>query len=74
MAVPSEQLGPLLAAATAPRPLWREYLALTKPRVVALMLFTVLVGMLLAMYSLMNSSSRAAKEAGWAMALSRIAE
>jgi protoheme IX farnesyltransferase len=48
MAVPSEQLAPLLAAAAAPRPLWREYLALTKPRVVLLMLFTVLVGMLLA--------------------------
>ncbi|HKX39548.1 MAG TPA: heme o synthase [Burkholderiaceae bacterium] len=34
-----------LAAAAAP---WRSYLELTKPRVVALMLFTVLVGMLLA--------------------------
>ena len=29
------------------RPRWHEYLALTKPRVVALMAFTVLVGMLL---------------------------
>ncbi len=29
------------------RPRWREFLELTKPRVVALMLFTVLVGMLL---------------------------
>ncbi len=29
------------------RPLWRAYLELTKPRVVALMVFTVLVGMLL---------------------------
>ena len=27
---------------------WRDFLALTKPRVVALMLFTVVVGMLLA--------------------------
>ena len=46
MAVPSEQLDALLAFGQ--RPLWREYLALTKPRVVLLMLFTVLVGMLLA--------------------------
>lgn len=48
MSVPSQQLAPLLGATSARRPLWREYLALTKPRVVALMLFTVLVGMLLA--------------------------
>ena len=33
-----------LAAAQAP---WRSYLELTKPRVVALMLFTAVVGMLL---------------------------
>ncbi|NCT84347.1 MAG: protoheme IX farnesyltransferase [Comamonadaceae bacterium] len=31
----------------AARPRWRDYLALTKPRVVALMAFTVVVGMLL---------------------------
>ncbi|HSV71619.1 MAG TPA: heme o synthase [Methylibium sp.] len=35
-------------ALPAPRARWRDYLELTKPRVVALMLFTVLVGMLLA--------------------------
>jgi protoheme IX farnesyltransferase len=32
----------------APRARWRDYLELTKPRVVALMVFTVVVGMLLA--------------------------
>lgn len=47
MSVPSREIT-LLAAATGGRPLWREYLVLTKPRVVALMLFTVVVGMLLA--------------------------
>lgn len=47
MSVSSQDLA-VLAAAPARRPLWREYLALTKPRVVALMLFTVVVGMLLA--------------------------
>ena len=47
MSVPSQELA-ALSAAPASRPLWREYLVLTKPRVVALMLFTVLVGMLLA--------------------------
>ena len=35
-------------ALTAARPRWRHYLELAKPRVVALMVFTVLVGMLLA--------------------------
>lgn len=35
-------------ALSAPRPRWRDYLELTKPRVVALMAFTVIVGMLLA--------------------------
>ncbi|HEX2009638.1 MAG TPA: heme o synthase [Roseateles sp.] len=49
MSSPSQQLALLgRAAAPARRALWREYLVLTKPRVVALMLFTVLVGMLLA--------------------------
>ena len=33
---------------TGETPLWREYLELTKPRVVALLVFTALVGMLLA--------------------------
>lgn len=47
MSVPSQEIA-LLAARPSSRPLWREYLVLTKPRVVALMLFTVLVGMLLA--------------------------
>ncbi|WP_349742528.1 heme o synthase [Roseateles cavernae] len=47
MSVPSQEIA-LLAAGPSSRPLWREYLVLTKPRVVALMLFTVLVGMLLA--------------------------
>lgn len=42
-----ERLVPMLAA-RASRPAWREYVALTKPRVVGLMCFTVLVGMLLA--------------------------
>lgn len=37
-----------LAALRSPRPRWRDYLELTKPRVVALMVFTVVVGMLLA--------------------------
>ncbi|WP_028918445.1 heme o synthase [Pseudoxanthomonas sp. J35] len=32
----------------APIPIWREYLELTKPRVVALLVFTALVGMFLA--------------------------
>lgn len=32
----------------ASRPRWREFLALTKPRVVALMVFTAMIGMLLA--------------------------
>jgi protoheme IX farnesyltransferase len=38
----------LPAAAPCVSPAWRDYLALLKPRVVALMLFTVLVGMVLA--------------------------
>lgn len=33
---------------TAPRPIWRDYLELCKPKVVALMLLTSLIGMLLA--------------------------
>ena len=33
---------------SAPLPLWRQYLELTKPRVVALLVFTALVGMFLA--------------------------
>ena len=33
---------------TAERPLWRDYLELTKPRVVALLILTAVVGMLLA--------------------------
>jgi protoheme IX farnesyltransferase len=37
---------PLAIAATA-RPRWKTYVELTKPRVVALMMFTVVVGMLL---------------------------
>lgn len=37
---------PLTLAAA--RPLWRDYLTLTKPRVVALMAFTVIAGMVLA--------------------------
>ncbi len=32
----------------APRPLWQDYLALCKPRIVCLIVFTALVGMLLA--------------------------
>lgn len=36
-----------LTFATRARPAWREYVALAKPRVVALMLITVVVGMLL---------------------------
>jgi protoheme IX farnesyltransferase len=36
-----------LALASTTRPRWRTYLELAKPRVVALMMFTVLVGMLL---------------------------
>ncbi len=47
MSVPSQEIA-LLAARPSSRPLWRECLVLTKPRVVALMLFTVLVGMLVA--------------------------
>jgi protoheme IX farnesyltransferase len=48
MSIPAEQLSQLAAPPQPRRALWREYLVLTKPRVVALMLFTVLVGMLLA--------------------------
>jgi len=47
MSVSAQELA-ALSGTPARRPLWREYLALTKPRVVALMLFTVVVGMLLA--------------------------
>ncbi|WP_369600571.1 heme o synthase [Hahella sp. SMD15-11] len=36
------------AVRTAERPLWRDYLELTKPRVVALLILTAVVGMLLA--------------------------
>jgi protoheme IX farnesyltransferase len=39
---------PDAVAIAAPRPRWRVYLELTKPRVVALMVFTAVVGMLLA--------------------------
>ncbi len=39
---------PAPLALAAPRPRWKTYVELTKPRVVALMMFTVLVGMLLA--------------------------
>jgi heme o synthase len=39
---------PDLVAIAASRPRWRVYLELTKPRVVALMVFTAVVGMLLA--------------------------
>jgi len=38
-------------ALKAARPAWRHYLALGKPRVVALMVFTVIVGMLLATHA-----------------------
>lgn len=38
------------------RPLWKEYLELTKPRVVALMILTVIVGMLLAQHQLATFS------------------
>lgn len=51
MSTPSQELTLMRGrsgAMPARRALWREYLVLTKPRVVALMLFTVLVGMLLA--------------------------
>lgn len=49
MSVPSHEIAALAAAVHSPsRALWREYLALCKPRVVALMVFTVVVGMLLA--------------------------
>lgn len=49
MSVPSHEIAALAAAVHSPsRALWREYLALCKPRVVALMVFTVIVGMLLA--------------------------
>jgi protoheme IX farnesyltransferase len=41
MSIPQETLA-------SPRPLWRDYLELCKPKVVALMLLTSLIGMLLA--------------------------
>ncbi|MCH1487670.1 MAG: protoheme IX farnesyltransferase, partial [Pseudomonadales bacterium] len=39
---------PPTASSTLTRPLWRDYLELCKPNVVALMILTTLVGMFLA--------------------------
>lgn len=49
MPMPKAAAASIAASSNRPsaRPQWREYLELTKPRVVALMMFTVLVGMLL---------------------------
>ena len=49
--LPEEGLIARPIASPALRPRWRSYLELTKPRVVALMLFTVIVGMVLASHA-----------------------